>query len=251
MKLKASTLPAMILILILALLVIAGCQRTDVEHAAAVEETKSKDAPATASSADDEPAVTEEGAEARAGSGAAVAKSGGAEARAGNGKAKAGDVVAGDGKARAGDVVAVDDGAEERGDAGADPGEVRVKIDGESGTRFSGACAVGDEGREVSGQIPGLFVYEPEGREVECEIRKEGKDAGSLKFSVDAGGENSKQKIRATADNLEFSVSGGSVSYTTSSTSAGSSSSSSVVQRSSVNSSSYSSSSSSSSSSSP
>lgn len=231
MKRKASTLPAMILILILALLVIAGCQRTDVEQAAAVEETKSKDAPATASSEDDEPAVTEEGA----------------EARAGNSEARAGDAVAGNGKARAENVVAGNGGAE-KDDAGADPGEVRVKIDGESGTRFSGACVVGDEGREVSGQVPGLFVYEPEGREVECEIRKEGKDAGSLKFSVDAGGENSKQKIRATADNLEFSVSGGSVSYTTSSTSSSSSSSSSVVQKSSANSSSYSSSSSSSSS---
>ena len=250
MKRKASALPAMISVLVFALAVVAGCQRTDVEQSAAVEETKSKDAPTAVDSADGVSAVTEEGAEARAGGGTAVAKAGGAEARAGSGEARAGDAVAGDGKARAGGVVAGSDG-DEKGTADAGPGEVRLKVNGEPGTTFSGTCVVGGEEREVSGQVPGRFVYEPEGRKVECKIGKEGADAGSLKFSVDAGGENSKQKIKATADNLEFSVSGDSVSYRTSSTSAGSSSSNSsnsVVQRSSVNSSSYSSSSSSSSS---
>lgn len=238
----------LISVLILALAVVAGCQQTDVERAAAVEEAKSKDAPSSVGSADDGATATEEGVEARAGGGTAVAKAGGAEARAGNGEARTGDAVAGDGKAWAGDVVAGNDGAEEKGDAGAEPGKVRLNIGGEPGTRFSGVCVVGGEGREVSGQVPGRFVYEPEGRKVECEIRKEGTGSESLKFSVDADARNSKQKIKATGDSLDFSVSGNSVSYSTSSTSSSSSSSNSVVQKSSVNSSSYSSSSSSSSS---
>lgn len=226
MKRKANTLLVTISVLILALVVVAGCQRTDVERAAAVNEKESKDAPSSVGSADGATATEE-----------------GAEARAGSGKARAAAGVDEPGK------QAENKMKDENGESGAGPGEVRVKIGGEPGTRFSGACVVGDEGKEVSGQVPGRFVYEPEGRKVECKIRKEGPDAGSLKFSVDAGGENSKQKIKATADNLEFSVSGGNdVSYTTSSTSSSSSSSSSVVQKSSANSSSYSSSSSSSSS---
>lgn len=201
----------LISVLILALAVVAGCQQTDVERAAAVNEKESKDAPSGVGSADNGATATEEGA----------------EARAGNGEARAGDAVAGDGKDRAGDAMAGNDGAEEKGDAGADPDEVRLKIDGEPGTRFSGVCVVGGEGKEVSGQVPGRFVYEPEGRKVECEIRKEGTGSGSLEFSVDAGGKNSKQKIKVTGDSLDLSVSSNSVSYSTSSISSSSSSSSS------------------------
>ena len=92
MKRKASTLPAMISVLILALAVVAGCQRTDVKQAAVVEGTKSKDVPSTMGSANNGATATEDGAEARAGGGTAVAKAGGAEASAGNGKARAAGV---------------------------------------------------------------------------------------------------------------------------------------------------------------
>ena len=226
---KINTLLVGTLVFLLALVLGVGCQQTDVERAA-VNENEPKEAPSSVGSADNGATAMEEGA----------------EARAGNGEARAGDAVAGDGKARAGDVVAGNGGAEEKGDAGAEPGKVRLNIGGEPGTRFSGVCVVGGEEREVSGQVPGRFVYEPEGRKVECEIRKEGTGSESLRFSVDAGGKNSEQKIKVTGDSLDLSVSGNSVSYNISSVSSSSSSSSSVVQKSSVNSSSYSSSSSSS-----
>lgn len=228
MRHKAANLPAIIFVLLFAMLVVAGCQRADVEPAAAVDETERNSDPATTESAEVEATSSEErGAVARAGDGKAVAKSGNAEASAGNGKAQAGDAVAGDGKARAGDVVAGGDEAKEKKDA-AGPGKVKLKIGGEPGRRFSGTCSIGGEEREVSGQVPGRFVYEPEGRKMECEISNEGPDAGQLKFSVKAGGENQKQRIKVTGDTINFSFSGDGISYTTSSASG---SNSSVTQK--------------------
>lgn len=235
MKHKASILFALVSVLLLMMVALAGCQRADVEQAAAVDETEPKGASATTDAEGVGTTAPEErGAGSQAGYGGAVAESG--EARAGNGVAQAGDAVAGDGKARAGDVVAGDgEAGEEKGAADAHPSEVRLKVDGEPGTRFSGICAVGGEEREVSGQVPERFVYEPEVREVECEIRKEEPDDGPLEFSIIADGGNQKQRIQATGDTMSFAYSGDSISYTTSSASGA------AVQRSTITSSSSSS----------
>ena len=248
MRRKVNALPAMIFTLVLILLTVAGCRQADVERAADVKKTGTEDvSPSTVSVEGGAISSKEPRAEARAGGGKAVAKAGGAEARASNGKAsaraRAEDVAAGNSKAKAGDVVVGGGEVAEEGVAGADPGEVRLEIGGEPGASFSGTCAVGGEEREISGPVPGRFVFGPEGRELGCGIRNVNPDAGPLKFSVfsiNTDGKNKKQKIEVTGDNLKFTLSENGISYTTSSTSG------SVVQKSSVSSSSYSRSSSSS-----
>ncbi len=207
---------AMIFVLLLVLVAATGCRQSDAGQAAAVDETV-KDDPATTDAAEGETTSSEErGAVVRAGDGKAMVKSGEAEVSAGGGEVRAGDAVAGDGEARAGEVVAGDGEAEgERDGADARPGKVKLKIGGEPGTQFSGSCDIGGEKREVSGQVPGRFVYDLEGRGISCEIRNE-TGTGQLKFSVDIGGAR-KQKIKATADNVSFSFSGSSLSYTISS----------------------------------
>ncbi len=218
MKRETNARPALIFVLLLFLVAVAGCQRADVEKAAAVDET-GKDGPATTDAADGGATSSEErGAVVRAGDGKAMVKSGEAEANAGDGEARAGDAVAGDGKARAGEVVAGDGEDEgEKDGADAPPGKdrVKLKIGGEPGTQFSGSCDIGGEKREVAGQVPERFVYDLEGRKIACEIRNE-TGTGQLKFSVGIEGAR-KQKIKATADNVSFSFSGSSLSYTTSS----------------------------------
>lgn len=226
MKRKVNAISVITVVLLLALLVASGCQRAEVEQAAGAVENESKGA----SVAKDEVRP-----------GSTSSEESGAEARRGGDNG-----TSGSGKARAGEARAGGSGAGNK--SGVRPGEVRLKINGKRGTPFTGTCSIGDEEREVSGQVPERFVYEPEGRKVECELRNEGPDAGQLKFFVDARASNQKQKIRVTGDNIDFTFSGDGISYTASS--ASSSSSSSVVQKSRVSSSSYSSSSVSSSSSS-
>lgn len=235
MKRKADTLLAVIFVSVLALMISIGCQQTDVEQAAAVNETEPKNASTTTEAVEAESTPPQEGsAEARVGNSNVVASSGEAEARVGNGKVRAGDVVVGDGTVRAGAVVVGDGGA---GDDNVRPGRVRLKIGGEPGARFSGTCTLGDEEREVSGQVPGRFVFEPEGREVECELRNGGPDAGPLEFSVTVGGENRKQRINVTGDTMSFTLSENGISHTTSSASGAASQRSTITNSSSSSSS--------------
>ncbi len=245
MKRKVNARPGVIFVFLLVLVAVAGCRTADVEQAAAVNETESRDQPASTNAAKPEAASPKKrGAEAGDG---AMAKSGKIEVRAGNGGARAGDVVAGDGKVRAGEAVAGNgkakvgdvmaggkEGWEE--DAGVRPGRLRLKIGGSPGTQFSGTCAIGEKEQEISGQTPARFVYEPEGREVACEIQNGAPDAGPLKFSVTAKGGNQRQKVKVTGDTISFSSSGDSISYSTSSASGN------VVQKSRITSSSSSSS---------
>lgn len=235
MKRKADTLLAVIFVSVLALMISIGCQQTDVEQAAAVNETEPKNASTTTEAVEAESTPPQESsAEARVGNSNVVASSGEAEARVGNGKVRAGDVVVGDGTVRAGAVVVGDGGA---GDDNVRPGRVRLKIGGEPGARFSGTCTLGDEEREVSGQVPGRFVFEPEGREVECELRNGGPDAGPLEFSVTVGGENRKQRINVTGDTMSFTLSENGISHTTSSASGAASQRSTITNSSSSSSS--------------
>lgn len=226
MKREVVTLLSVLSVLVL--LAGVGCGQADVQSASAGGETESKEASVAAGAVEAETtSAKESGAEARAGNGSAVAKSGEAEARAG-------DAVAGDGAARAGDATAGDGKSEAvEGDGNGVRDKVRLKVGGEPGTRFTGTCVVGGEEREVSGRAPERFVYEPGGREVECEVRAQNPDAGPLRFSVNADGGNQKQRIRATGDTLSFAYSENSISYTTSSASGAASQSSTITSSSS------------------
>jgi len=111
-------------------------------------------------------------------------------ARAGDVEAIGGRIAAGKGGAvaRAGDVVARAGEVEVKENVG----EATLEIGGAPGTRFSGTCAVGGEEREIRGRVPERFVYELDGRRLECVIRKQ--SAGSMKITLDAGGTDHVQR---------------------------------------------------------
>src|SRR5215204_617172 len=92
----------------------------------------------------------------------------------------------------------------EGADATAPSGEVTLKIEGSLGTEFSGTCIIGGkEEKKVSGRVPKRFIYEPDGRRLECEIRKQSSNSGQMKVEFSSGGHtNSVQQT---------SIQGGSV----------------------------------------
>lgn len=151
----------------------------------------------------------------------------------------------GEDDATEGNGRATEEGSREVGGRGE---RVSLEIRGDTGTAFSGVCAVGDSEAELAGEVPQRFVYYPEGRDIHCEIRKEDAGSGNLKVVLAAPGNRIVQQTNAESGNVEltFSGNGGSSSVSTSTTSTGSgnqvNSSSSSVSSSSVNSSSSSSS---------
>ena len=131
---------------------------------------------------------------------------------------------------------------EERTGGGGSGREVTLSIEGEPGTGFSGACNVGDEENELSGQVPESFGYDLEGQQLECEIQQEG--AGSLEILLTGPGDRIEQRISNPGGTISLAYSENGVSSSTSSSgssnsvnqvvsnsSGGSSSSSSVSSR--------------------
>jgi hypothetical protein len=127
--------------------------------------------------------------------------------------------------ARAGDAVAStrdaveggegsserDDGSEER------PRKVTLKVAGDPGTAFSGVCSVGGREDTIEGRAPERYAYEPDGGKLECEIEKE--SGGALEIAVTGEGVHSVQRSNAQGSTVRFTLSGGSISSSTSSVS--------------------------------
>ena len=67
-------------------------------------------------------------------------------------------------------------------------GGVTLEIRGDEGTGFSGACSIGGERREISGQAPESFEFDLEGQRLSCEIGEQG--GGSNELEVVLSGEN-------------------------------------------------------------
>jgi hypothetical protein len=215
---KLPTILAVILSSLLTLAVCAGCDQAGGEQATGEPQSKQEskqDASAEARAGDAEAdagsnegdegdavaqAGDEGGAVARAGDGGAVARAGDAVARAGGGaKARAGDAATGEGDAAA----AVSSGGE-RNARGAR--EAALEIGGDSGTEFSGRCTVGDEENEIQGQVPGRFVFDLDGRKLECEIHKQ--STGAMKIVLDAGGADYVQRTDSRRATIRIVYSG-------------------------------------------
>lgn len=83
------------------------------------------------------------------------------------------------------------DGAAHRGGAaGGDRiGKVTLEISGNPGTGFSGACVLGEQRKELDGQVPERFVYELDGRQLRCRIRTQDTDGATLKAVLTAAGD--------------------------------------------------------------
>lgn len=116
------------------------------------------------------------------------------------------------------------------GSGGSGIGEVTLKLSGEPGVAFSGSCAVDGESRQVSGETPETFTYEPEER-LECEITSQG---GPLRVTFSDGqGTNTTQTVGSGSSSLELTYDGDSFASSTSSGSQASSSQTSSSQASS------------------
>jgi hypothetical protein len=107
----------------------------------------------------------------------------------------------------------------------APPGDqAHLEIKGDSGTEFSGSCAVGDqEPQGIGGQVPTSFTYDLQGKPLDCEIVSE----GNAKVDLAVGNSHSVQRISGGALNLTYD--NGSISSVASSSSGSSSSVSSQV----------------------
>ena len=117
-------------------------------------------------------------------------------------------------------------GAEPDAGAGEDGGEgqARLEVTGDSGTEFSGTCAVGDgDPEEIGGQVPQSYTYDLRGASLDCEIATE----GDAQVTLAVGNDRSVQRVGGGTLNLTYE--NGSISSVASSSSTSSSSTSSQV----------------------
>ncbi len=168
---------------LLALAACIGCQQATGEQTAR-ESEGGRDVKA-------ETRAGQGGVVARVGDGAVARAEGGAEARAGEAVAKA--------ESRAeSHIEGSGDGERSR--------EATLKIEGDPGTGFSGTCTIGDEEREVSGQVPWRFVFELDGQKLECEIHKQ--STGAMNIVLDVGGADYAQRTNSRLATVRIVYSG-------------------------------------------
>ncbi len=170
-------------------------------------------APTTSERTAEETAAPELGSdeEARAGDALVVRVGvGGVTVRAGDSEVLVGGGVV----AREGDKGANEVSAHAAGD---DPQEVALELLGTKGAVLSGTCAVGDEEHDLGGRVPERFTYELNGRDLDCQIRKQGAGDGSLRAVLAGDGVHSVQQTDAPNATIRFSYSGRGVSSSTSS----------------------------------
>jgi hypothetical protein len=94
-------------------------------------------------------------------------------------------------------------------------GEVRLRIEGDSGTTFSGKCAGGDDEEEVSGEVPQSFTFQLDGGKLECEITNKG--PGALEVTLGSGDDRSVHRINAPDAVISLTYSENGVSSSTTS----------------------------------
>ena len=97
-------------------------------------------------------------------------------------------------------------------------GDVTLKIQGDKGARFSGACSVGEERREISGQAPESFEFDLKGRSLSCEIDKQGSQSDELEVVLSDENIHSVQRLGGAQGTLKITFDGdGSLSSVSSS----------------------------------
>ena len=77
---------------------------------------------------------------------------------------------------------------------------VTLRIAGDKGTPFSGACSVGAKKHEIESRTPRSFEYEPNGRKLACEIRTQDARGSELKVVLEDGDNRVVQRSEGGAD---------------------------------------------------
>lgn len=111
---------------------------------------------------------------------------------------------------------AADDARADAEAAGPTPaaGEAVLRLEGTEGTGFSGTCSVGDEEKEINGQVPASYVFDLDGRGIECGIRKQNPE-GALKVVFAADGARSVQSTTGAGSTVNITYRDGSFSSST------------------------------------
>ena len=109
----------------------------------------------------------------------------------------------------------------EGADATASSGKVTLKIEGSTGTEFSGTCIIGGKEKKLSGRVPKRFIYELDGQRLECEISKQSSNSGKIKVEFSAQDHtNSVQQTSTQGGSITLRYDGhGSTALVSSSTS--------------------------------
>lgn len=95
---------------------------------------------------------------------------------------------------------------------GDDPGgkpDAVIRLEGDTGTMFSGLCSVGEKRSVLSGQVPKRFAFALKGRQLSCRIEKQDGDTGDLEVVLVAGeATRSVQQTNAPGGVIEVSYEG-------------------------------------------
>jgi hypothetical protein len=84
-----------------------------------------------------------------------------------------------------------------------------IRLEGDTGTMFSGLCSVGEKRSVLSGQVPKRFEFELKGRQLSCRIEKRDGDTGDLEVILVAGDSTrSVQQTNAPGGVIEVSYEG-------------------------------------------
>jgi hypothetical protein len=127
-----------------------------------------------------------------------------------------------DAEAQAGTTEAQEEDTEVKGESAGSEGsnqKVTLEIEGDPGTQFSGVCSVGEEERNLGGQVPQSFVYDLKGQRLECQIQKESTGAGSLKITLLSEDNRSLQQISTSGGTVNLIFSGDGIFSSSSSSS--------------------------------
>ena len=73
--------------------------------------------------------------------------------------------------------------------------DVTLRIQGDKGARFSGACSVGEERREISGRAPESLEFDLKGRPLSCEIDKRGSQSDELEVVLSGENVHAEQRL--------------------------------------------------------
>ena len=98
------------------------------------------------------------------------------------------------------------------------PGEAELRLEGTEDARFAGTCTIGDEEKEIDGRVPESFTFDLDGRRLECEIHKQGRE-GSLKVVFVAEGTRSVHRVGGGESTVNIVYKNGGVSSSTTSSS--------------------------------
>ncbi len=108
---------------------------------------------------------------------------------------------------------------EKQDEAGDERADVTLRIRGDQGACFSGACSVGEERREISGQAPESFEFDLKGRELSCEIDKQGSQSDELEVVLSGENVHAEQRLTGEQGTSKITYNGNSFISTTSSSS--------------------------------